>query len=145
MLWLLLPENRYRTCWLKCHSTSCYESNLLALEHSGDSFAKRNFSTLVNLVGSPFLRKTAAYFHIFLKTILLNLLGLQLAYSADVIRSNTAEITEVLIDTVLNPKFNPWEVAEQIYKLKEDLKKYSTNHMGVMQEVCSQQSSTLPA
>lgn len=60
---------------------------------------------------------------------------MQLAYSADVIRSNTAEITEILTDTVLNPKFNPWEVAEQIYRLKEDLKKYSTNHLGIMQEV----------
>ena len=60
---------------------------------------------------------------------------LQLAYSADVIRSNTAEIAEVLTDSVLNPKYNPWEVAEQIFRLKEDLKKYQTNHMGVMQEV----------
>ena len=60
---------------------------------------------------------------------------MQLAYSADVIRSNTAEIAEVLTDTVLNPKFNPWEVAEQIFRLKEDLKKYQSNHMGTMQEV----------
>ena len=60
---------------------------------------------------------------------------LQLVYSADVVRSNTAEIAEVLIDTVMNPKLNPWEVAEQIFRLKEDLKKFHTNHMGVMQEV----------
>lgn len=64
------------------------------------------------------------------------MLGLaQLAYSADVIRSNTAEIAEVLTDSVLNPKYNPWEVAEQIFRLKEDLKKYQTNHTGLMQEV----------
>ena len=66
----------------------------------------------------------------------------QLAYSADVIRSNTAEIAEVLTDCVLNPKYNPWEVAEQIFRLKEDLKKYQTNHMGVMQEVSTSISQT---
>ena len=72
----------------------------------------------------------------------LTLIGLslpvQLAYSADVIRSNTAEIVEILTDTVLNPKYNPWEVAEQIFRLKEDVKNFQTNHMGAMQEViCS--------
>lgn len=60
---------------------------------------------------------------------------MQLAYNVDVIRSNTAEAAEVLTDTVLNPKYNPWEVAEQIFRLKEDLKKYKENHTGVMQEV----------
>lgn len=56
-------------------------------------------------------------------------------YSIDVIRSNTAEAVEVLADSVLNPKFNSWEVNEAIEKLKGDLKKYKDNHQNVLTEV----------
>jgi processing peptidase subunit alpha len=58
----------------------------------------------------------------------------QMVYSADVVRSNTAEAVEVLADSVLNPKFNRWEVEEQVAKLKGDLKKFAGNHQNVITE-----------
>ena len=56
-------------------------------------------------------------------------------YSMDVIRSNTAEAVEVLADSVLNPKFNTWEVNEAIEKMKGDLKKFKSHHQNVLTEV----------
>jgi hypothetical protein len=58
-----------------------------------------------------------------------------MVYSADVVRSNTAEAVEVLADSVLNPKFNSWEVDEQVAKLKGDLKKFGSNHQNLITEV----------
>ena len=60
----------------------------------------------------------------------------QMVYSTDVVRSNTAEAVEVLADSVLNPKFNSWEVEEQVAKLKGDLKKFGSNHQNLITEVC---------
>ena len=58
-------------------------------------------------------------------------------YSIDLISSNAAEGVEVLSDSVLNPKFNTWEVDEAIAKLKVDLEKYKNNAQNIMTEVSS--------
>ena len=58
-----------------------------------------------------------------------------MVYSVCGVRSNTAELTEILADCVLNPKFNSWEVDTQIARLQEDLKAFKSNQLGLLQEV----------
>ena len=45
-----------------------------------------------------------------------------MVYTVDCVKTNTAEALEVLADAVLNPRFQPWDVADQVEKLAEDLK-----------------------
>ena len=58
-----------------------------------------------------------------------------MVYQADVISSNVAEAVEVLSDAVLNPKFNPWEVNEQVKRLQADLKVIAGNPQTMLMEV----------
>lgn len=58
-----------------------------------------------------------------------------MVYTIDVVKSNIAEALEVLSDAVLNPKFNPWEVKEQVAKMEADLKNVKNNPQTVLLEV----------
>ena len=60
---------------------------------------------------------------------------LQMAYTIDVVKTNVAEALEILADSVLNPKFNSWEVQEQFNKLEKDLKSMKSNPQNVLLEV----------
>jgi processing peptidase subunit alpha len=51
----------------------------------------------------------------------------QMAYNIDTSKASVAEALEVLADAVLNPKFQSWEVAEQIKKMEKDLANLSDN------------------
>lgn len=61
---------------------------------------------------------------------------MQLVYTTYGVRSHAAELVEILADSALNPKFNPWEVNAQIVRMEEDIKNFSKNTLGVLQEVC---------
>jgi len=58
----------------------------------------------------------------------------QMAYNLDIIKTNVPEALEILADSVLNPKFNNWEVREQVEKLKADLENIKNNHQTVLLE-----------
>ena len=58
-----------------------------------------------------------------------------MVYTIDVLKTNVAEALEVLADSVLNPKFNPWEVKDQVAKMENDLKNMKTNPQTVLLEV----------
>ncbi|PRW59704.1 mitochondrial-processing peptidase subunit alpha-like [Chlorella sorokiniana] len=51
----------------------------------------------------------------------------QMAYNIDCTKATIPEALEVLADAVLNPKFQAWEVAEQIRKMEADLKNLADN------------------
>ena len=63
-----------------------------------------------------------------------------MVYGIDFVRSNAAEAIEILADSVLNPRFNPWEVKAAVTKLEADLKKYKSNHESELTEVRAQSS-----
>ena len=58
-----------------------------------------------------------------------------MVYTIDVVKTNVAEALEVLADSVLNPRYNPWEVKEQLSKMEADLKNMKTNPQTVLLEV----------
>lgn len=62
-------------------------------------------------------------------------LGLQIAYNIDIVKSNVPEALEILADAVLNPRFTPWEVAEQIVKMEHDIKGLKENPQTILLEV----------
>lgn len=51
----------------------------------------------------------------------------QMAYNIDTSKATVAEALELLSDAVLNPKFQSWEVAEQIRKMEADVKNLKDN------------------
>lgn len=51
----------------------------------------------------------------------------QMAYNIDTSKMTVQEALEILTDAVLNPKFNSWEVAEQVKKMEKDLKNLADN------------------
>lgn len=51
----------------------------------------------------------------------------QMAYTVDTTKATVPEALEILCDAVLNPKFEPWEVQEQVKKMEEDLKNFGDN------------------
>ncbi|GAB4821951.1 hypothetical protein N2152v2_008997 [Parachlorella kessleri] len=51
----------------------------------------------------------------------------QMAYNIDTSKVTVPEALEVLADAVLNPKFQSWEVAEQIKKMEGDIKNLKDN------------------
>ena len=63
---------------------------------------------------------------------------MQMAYNVDVVKSNVPEALEILADSVLNPKFNAWEVKEQIKRLEADIKGLKDNPQAMVLEVCWQ-------
>ena len=60
-----------------------------------------------------------------------------MAYSMDCVRSAVPEAVEILADAVCNPKFLPWEVAEAIARMREDVKSVKDNPQTVLLEVRS--------
>jgi processing peptidase subunit alpha len=59
----------------------------------------------------------------------------QMAYTIDTSKVTVPEALEVLADAVLNPKFQSWDVAEQLRKMEEDLKGLKDNPQTVLLEV----------
>lgn len=51
----------------------------------------------------------------------------QMAYNIDTSKATVPEALEVLADAVLNPKFQSWEVAEQVRKMEADVKNLRDN------------------
>ena len=51
----------------------------------------------------------------------------QMAYTVDTSKATVPEALEVLTDAVLNPKFELWEVKEQIKKMEADSKNLEDN------------------
>lgn len=51
----------------------------------------------------------------------------QMAYNIDTSKVSVPEALEVLADAVLNPKFQSWEVAEQVKKMEADLANLADN------------------
>ena len=51
----------------------------------------------------------------------------QMCYNIDVSKVAIPEALEVLADAVLNPKFQSWEVAEQVKKMESDIEKLADN------------------
>ncbi|PSC71302.1 mitochondrial-processing peptidase subunit alpha-like [Micractinium conductrix] len=51
----------------------------------------------------------------------------QMAYNIDTSKATVPEALEVLADAVLNPKFQSWEVAEQVRKMEADVKNLKDN------------------
>jgi len=45
----------------------------------------------------------------------------QMSYNIDCVRSNTPEALELLLDSVVNPKFTAWDLAAQKKKIKSEL------------------------
>ena len=58
-----------------------------------------------------------------------------MAYNVDVVKSNVPEALEILADSVLNPKFNAWEVKEQVKRLEADVKGLKDNPQAMVLEV----------
>ena len=51
----------------------------------------------------------------------------QMCYNIDTTKVAVPEALEVLADAVLNPKFQSWEVAEQVKKMEADIKNLTDN------------------
>jgi processing peptidase subunit alpha len=51
----------------------------------------------------------------------------QMAYNIDTSKATVPEALEILTDAVLNPKFQSWEVAEQVRKMEADVKNLKDN------------------
>ena len=59
----------------------------------------------------------------------------QMAYNVDVVKTAVPEALEVLVDSVVNPKFLVWEVADAVAKMREDIKTVKDNPQTVLLEV----------
>jgi predicted Zn-dependent peptidase len=51
----------------------------------------------------------------------------QMAYNIDTSKVTIPEALELLADAVINPKFQGWEVAEQVKKMEQDIKGLKDN------------------
>lgn len=58
----------------------------------------------------------------------------QMAYTIDGARHNLPEMVEVLVDSVINPKFQPWEIKEQVERIKEELTETEKNPQSYLME-----------
>ena len=58
-----------------------------------------------------------------------------MAYNIDVVKTNVPEALEILVDSVVNPKFLTWEVNAAINKMREDIKTVKDNPQTVLLEV----------
>ncbi|KAJ4851593.1 hypothetical protein Tsubulata_048616 [Turnera subulata] len=58
----------------------------------------------------------------------------QMSYTFDALKTYVPEMVELLIDSVRNPVFLDWEVAEELKKVKEELKEISKNPQGLLLE-----------
>ncbi|KAJ4845006.1 hypothetical protein Tsubulata_003932 [Turnera subulata] len=58
----------------------------------------------------------------------------QISYTFDALKTHVPEMVELLIDSVRNPVFLDWEVAEELKKMKEELKEISKNPQGLLLE-----------
>jgi mitochondrial-processing peptidase subunit alpha len=58
-----------------------------------------------------------------------------MAYNIDFVKTNLPEALEIVTDAVINPKFNPWEVDDQIKKLQADIKVIKDNPQTTLLEV----------
>jgi processing peptidase subunit alpha len=68
-----------------------------------------------------------------------------MAYTVDVVKTNVPEAVEILADSVLNPKFLPWEVAHAVEKMREDIKAAKENPQSVLLEVRKRPAGDLPS
>ncbi len=59
----------------------------------------------------------------------------QMAYNIDVPKTSVAEALEILVDSVVNPKFLTWEVKEAVEKMKGDLQTVKDNPQTLLMEV----------
>lgn len=59
----------------------------------------------------------------------------QMAYNIDVVKTNVPDALEILVDSVVNPKFLSWEVNAAIDKMREDIKSVKDNPQTVLLEV----------
>ena len=57
-----------------------------------------------------------------------------MAYNIDVPKTNVAEALEILVDSVVNPKFLKWEVKEAVEKMKGDLQTVKDNPQTLLME-----------
>eukprot|EP00191_Tetraselmis_sp_GSL018_P009543 CAMPEP_0177603776 /NCGR_PEP_ID=MMETSP0419_2-20121207/15720_1 /TAXON_ID=582737 /ORGANISM="Tetraselmis sp., Strain GSL018" /LENGTH=483 /DNA_ID=CAMNT_0019097625 /DNA_START=116 /DNA_END=1567 /DNA_ORIENTATION=+ len=58
----------------------------------------------------------------------------QMGYNVDCVRTNTAEAVELLLDAVLKPKFQPWDLKAQADKIHAELMQLSKNPAFILQE-----------
>ena len=58
-----------------------------------------------------------------------------MAYNIDVPKTNVPEALEILVDSVVNPKFLSWEVKDAVEKMKTDLKAVKDNPQTLLMEV----------
>lgn len=66
----------------------------------------------------------------------------QMAYTIDGPRHNLPEMAEVLVDAVVNPKFQPWEIKEQVERIKEEVEEAEKNHQSFLMEALHQTGYT---
>ena len=57
-----------------------------------------------------------------------------MAYNIDVPKTNVADALEILVDSVVNPKFLAWEVKEAVEKMKGDLATVKDNPQTLLME-----------
>ena len=58
-----------------------------------------------------------------------------MAYNIDVPKTNVPEALEILVDSVVNPKFLSWEVKDAVEKMETDLKAVKDNPQTLLMEV----------
>eukprot|EP00898_Chlorokybus_atmophyticus_P006707 jgi/Chlat1/7037/Chrsp56S06707 len=58
----------------------------------------------------------------------------QMAYTMDILRPHLAPAVELLADSVLNPAFFPWEVKEQLNKMKSEIEDLKNNLQSMVLE-----------
>eukprot|EP00884_Botryococcus_braunii_P023435 jgi/Botrbrau1/9776/Bobra.85_1s0021.1 len=58
----------------------------------------------------------------------------QMVYNIDCVKSLVPQALEIVCDAVLYPKFNPWEVEQQVNRLKEDVKVMKANNQTALLE-----------
>ena len=68
----------------------------------------------------------------------------QMAYNIDVPKTSVAEALEILVDSVVNPKFLAWEVKEAVEKMKGDLQTVKDNPQTLLMEAGPCLPHTLP-
>ena len=58
-----------------------------------------------------------------------------MAYNIDVPKPSVADAVEILVDSVVNPKFLSWEVKEAVAKMKADIATVQDNPQTLLLEV----------
>ncbi len=125
---LLTPQGATATLGIYVDAGSVYESQANAgVSHLLEYMA---FRTTANRTQLRVVREAEAVG----ASVLASASREQMVYSIDTVRPAVPEALELLADAVLNPKFQGWAVAEQVERMRADVKRLADNPQAALLE-----------